>query len=256
MGGLFPPNTPVLRRYQHDDVERIRSRFASGVCRVCYQLPTGGGKTIAFCFIVAASVAKGTRVLILAHRTEILEQIDRALTQFGVPHGIIAAGYPSAPNEAVQVASVFTLALRPNLVDGFDFVIVDEAHHSVAATWKNILAALSGAKVLGVTATPERLDGKGLNDIFEELICGPSVGELIDQGFLAPFTAFGPKAALDLDAVRITRLSHRSARQADVRHHRREIGGYRISTAVCWCARDRILRGHRTLAEGREGLLR
>jgi len=170
MGGLLSPNIPVLRPYQQDDVERIRSRFASGVCRVCYQLPTGGGKTIAFCFIVAASVAKGTRVLILAHRTEILEQIDRALTQFGVPHGIIAAGYPSAPNEAVQVASVFTLALRPNLVDGFDFVIIDEAHHAVATTWKNIIDALSGAKVLGVTATPERLDGKGLNDIFEELI--------------------------------------------------------------------------------------
>jgi DNA repair protein RadD len=203
---------PELRPYQQRDVGRLRERFANGVSRLCYELPTGGGKTVVFCYIAAAATAKGSRILILAHRTEILEQIDRALTQFGVDHGIIAAGYSCAPHERVQIASVFTLAQRLNRIGTYDVVVVDECHHAVASTWRDILAALPDARILGVSATPERLDGEGLDDIFEELVCGPTVRELIEQGYLAPYTAFGPKITLNLDGIRkrraITRLTN------------------------------------------------
>jgi superfamily II DNA or RNA helicase len=145
----------------------------------------------------AAAAAKGSRVVILAHRAEILEQIDSALTLFGVGHGIIAAGYPSAPNELVQVASVFTVVNRLARIGHFDLIITDEAHHCAAATWKTILAVFSGAKVLGVTATPLRLD-----DIFEELVLGPTVRTLIDEKYLAPYVAFGPKIAPDLSRAK------------------------------------------------------
>jgi DNA repair protein RadD len=210
---------PTLRAYQQGDVDRLRQHYANGVARVCYQLPTGGGKTIVFCYIAAAAAAKGSRILVLAHRTEILEQIDRALTLFGVGHGIIAAGYPGAPHERVQIASVFTLAQRLDGIGTYDLVVVDECQHAVASTWVTILLALPGARLLGVSATPERLDGKGLDDIFEELVRGPTVRELIDLGYLAAFTAFGPKIGPDLGGIKIAagdyRLDQLALRMAD-----------------------------------------
>ncbi len=212
---------PALRPYQEADVGRIRAAYAGGASRLCYQLPTGGGKTIVFAYILAAAAAKGARVLILAHRIEIIEQIAAALTSFGVRHGIVAAGHPETPAAAVQVASVFTLVRRLSTlsscrrgrslggIGSFDLVIIDECHHAVASTWRDIIAALRDARILGVSATPERLDGKGLDDIFEELIAGPSVKDLIGQGFLAPFTAFGPKTGPDLGGIGITAGDYR-----------------------------------------------
>jgi DNA repair protein RadD len=125
---------PELRAYQRRDVDRIREHFANGVSRVCYQLPTGGGKTVVFCYIVAAAVAKGSRVLVITHRNEILEQVDRTLTSFGIRRGVIAAGYPAAPDEPIQVGSVFTLVRRLESIGEFDLIIIDEAHHAAAST--------------------------------------------------------------------------------------------------------------------------
>jgi DNA repair protein RadD len=207
---------PALRPYQQQGVDEIRAHFANGVGRVCYQLPTGGGKTVIFCYILAAAAAKGSRVLVLTHRVEILEQIDLTLNAFGIPHGIIAAGYPAAPNERVQIASVFTLALRLDRISHFDLVIIDECHHAAADTWRSILAALQGAWVLGVSATPERLDGKGLDDIFEELVKGPTVRELIDQEYLARYTAYGPKVGPDLNGVKVTAGDYRIDQLAEL----------------------------------------
>jgi superfamily II DNA or RNA helicase len=168
-------------------------------------LPTGGGKTVVFSYITAAAMAKGSRVLVLAHRVEILEQIAAALTRFGVPYGIIAAGYPATPDAPVQIASVFTLVRRlSDLGNAFALVVIDECHHAVASTWRDILDATPGARILGVSATPERLDGKGLDDIFETLVLGPTVRELIDQGHLAPYVAFGPKKMPDLRRIKVT----------------------------------------------------
>jgi DNA repair protein RadD len=195
-------NTPQLRDYQHDGVSQIRSHFASGVSRVCYQLPTGGGKTITFAYITTAAVAKGSRVLIIVHRIELIEQIAATLARFGVPYGIIAAGCPAKPDAPVQVASVQTLANRE--VGDFDLVVVDESHHAVAASWRTVLDALPKAKVLGVSATPQRLDGKGLNDIFDALVIGPTMGWLIDHGYLAPYVAYGPEKAPDLRRIKVT----------------------------------------------------
>jgi DNA repair protein RadD len=210
------PARPVLRPYQEADVARLRAAFAAGTSRLCYQLPTGGGKTVVFIYILAAAAAKDSRVLVLAHRTEIIEQIVAALTLSGIPHGIIAAGCDETPAAPVQVASVFTLARRLGSIGAFDLVIIDECHHAVATTWRGILETLPGARVLGVIATPERLDGKGLNDVFEELSSGPSVKELIAQGFLAPFTAFGPKYGPDLSGIGVTAGDYRLDQLAEI----------------------------------------
>ena len=192
----------ILRPYQQDDIERIRAAYASGAKRVLYQGPTGSGKTVLFAIIVAGAAARGNRVTILGHRDEIVRQITDALTELGVPHGIVAAGYPETPLLPVQVASVATLVRRLHHLDPPpDLLVPDEAHHCAANTWRKIIAAVPQAKILGVTATPQRLDGKGLDDIYDELIIGPSVESLIQQGYLSPFTTYAPERRLDLSHV-------------------------------------------------------
>jgi DNA repair protein RadD len=197
-------NTPQLRPYQQQGVDEIRAHFANGVSRVCYQLPTGGGKTIAFAFVVAAAVAKGSRVLVLVHRIELVEQIAATLDRFGVEYGLIVAGYPAVSEAPVQIASVYTLVRRLDTIGEFDLVVLDEAHHAVASTWRDILNAVPRAKALGVSATPERSDGKGLDDIFEALVLGPTMRWLIDEGHLAQYVAYGPEKAPDLKRIKVT----------------------------------------------------
>ncbi len=176
----------VLRDYQQVGVDRIRHAFARRTRRVLFCLPTGGGKTIVFTWIGAAVAARGKRVVVLVHRVELVEQVSKALAGMGVGHGVIAAGHPTT-DAAVQIASVATLARR--LAAGFappDLVVVDECHHAVAGTWSKVLAAAPEAFILGVSATPERLDGRGLGSAFDVLIEGPTVAELTAAGHLVP----------------------------------------------------------------------
>jgi superfamily II DNA or RNA helicase len=124
-------------------------------------------------------------VTILVHRAELVQQTSDKLTDCGVPHGIIAAGKTVRRSELIQVASVQTLARRLGKYEEPDLLIVDEAHHAAAGQWRKIMEACPGAVILGVTATPERLDGKGLGTVFDDLIRGPEVTDLIEQGFLS-----------------------------------------------------------------------
>jgi superfamily II DNA or RNA helicase len=194
--------TPILRAYQDDGVARIRGEFARGALRVLYTAPTGSGKTVLFSYVVSNAVARGKRVCILGHRQEIVDQIDESLFRFGVPHGLIAAGREETFETSVYVASVATLARRSAKYGPFDLLVIDEAHHAVAGTWRKIITAHPDARILGVTATPERLDGKGLKDIFDTLVLGPSTAELIKAGFLSEFIAFAPEQSPDLYGVR------------------------------------------------------
>jgi DNA repair protein RadD len=193
----------TLRPYQEECIERIRAAFRAVRRRVLFLLPTGGGKTIIFAFIVLAAAERSRHVCILVHRQEILDQVDDALDAMGIDHGIISAGYPerAAP---VQVASVMSLARRLDRYAGaFELLVIDEAHHAVAGTWHKVIGAFPQAFVLGVTATPERLDGRGLGDVFDEMVVGPSVAELTDLGFLSPAAVYAPGTSVNLSSVRI-----------------------------------------------------
>jgi superfamily II DNA or RNA helicase len=208
--GVFPDDAPCgasrdappLRPYQQSDIAKIRAEYASGARSVLYQAPTGSGKTRIFSQVVAGAVDRGNRVVILGHRQEIVDQISEALDALGVVHGIIAAGHPEAPLLPVQVASVATLVRRLDRFTGADLLVIDESHHSLASTWREIIAALPRAKILGVTATPERADGQGLGDVFDVLVIGPPVADLIEGGFLAPFVTYAPPRSPDLAGVR------------------------------------------------------
>ena len=205
----------LLRPYQLHDLDRIEAEFAAGTERVLHQSPTASGKTVLFVKLIEREAAAGGRVLVLGHRDEITQQVCRALRKLDVPHGIIAPGEPES-SRRVQVASVMTVVRRLHRLAPPDLIVIDEAHHAVAATWTKILDHWPAARVLGVTATPRRLDGKALGDIFDTLVVGPSIARLIDDGYLAPVTVFTPPTSPDLTAVQIRAGDYAVNQLADV----------------------------------------
>ena len=155
------------------------------------QLPTGGGKTIVFSAIASEFIKRGENVLILAHREELITQAaDKLEVITGSPVGIIKAGYKPNPLFPVQVASVQSMVNRLNHFENFDLIIIDECHHATAKTYRDILGAFPNAYQLGVTATPIRTDKTGFDDLFDALVTGPTVAELIKLGHLSSFRLF------------------------------------------------------------------
>ena len=190
----------VLRPYQEKALTDIRHAYASGARSVCLVAPCGAGKTVIFSRIAQLASAKKTRIGILVHRDSLLTQASEKLDDCGVEHGIIAPGY-SSRGERVQVASVQTLVRRLDRHE-FDFLVVDESHHAVSPTYLKIFARWPEAHILGVTATPCRTNGQGLNFIFQKLILGPNISDLIADGYLVEPVTYGPSHALNLSKVK------------------------------------------------------
>jgi DNA repair protein RadD len=191
-----------LRPYQHRAIEDLRNAYRSGARAPLLVGATGMGKTVVFSAITASATARGRKVLILVHRRELMHQASSKLTAAGVEHGIIAAGIEPS-QQPVQVASVQTLVRRLATINWEPcLVIIDEAHHAAAGSWSSILSHWPGALRLGVTATPCRLDGRGLGDSFDALIEGPSVQMLTSAGYLSPARIFAPPMVADLSQLR------------------------------------------------------
>ena len=194
--------TYKLRPYQSDLLDRIDKSWFSGNRSILCQLPTGGGKTILFATVVHEANQKGLRCLVLAHREELIKQAaDKLEIITDTPVGIIKAGYPTNYDRDIQVASVPSLTRRVNNCPEFDLIIVDEAHHSTANSYRTILNRFPTARVLGVTATPIRLDGKGFRGVFDELICGVTVSELIESGSLSQYKYFATETSMSVEDV-------------------------------------------------------
>lgn len=148
-------------------------------------------------------MSRGLRVLIVTHRQEILDQISRTLTAWEVPHGVLTAGRRIPGGYQVLVASIATLVRQIEGSPEPDLIIIDEAHHSCAGTWVKLFAGYPKSRVLGVTATPERLDGRGLGDFFDDMVLGPSVSWLIQNGYLARPRYFSPMHLMDTTGIRM-----------------------------------------------------
>ena len=190
------------RIYQKEAIQNCRNAFGIKKKSVLLVMPTGAGKTVVFSQIAQNAVEKNNNVLILVHRRELVTQASKKLAAINVDHGIIAAKFK--PTDApIQIASVQTLVRR---LDTTNFVpsliIIDEAHHAVAGSWEKILNHYPKAIRLGVTATPCRLDGRGLKEFFDDLILGPTIPELVEQGYLSPHRVFAAPKPVSLDGLK------------------------------------------------------
>ena len=171
--------------------------------RVLLQAPTGAGKTALASFMAGETSAKGQQVWFICHRAELVLQTSLTFKRFGIDHGFIAAGYPMNLRAGVQVCSIDTLKNRLLQLPPPKLAIVDECHHCGAAGWARVVAWLTenGSYVIGLSATPTRLDGSGLDEHFDDLIPGPQVSWLMSEGHLSPYRMFCPDMP-DMKGVR------------------------------------------------------
>jgi DNA repair protein RadD len=182
----------ILRDYQERIVEECRDSFRKRIRAVLVQLATGGGKTVLGSFMVNGSSARQKTCWWLVHRRELINQASRTFSEFGIRHGTIAGGHVSDPNARVQIASIQTIARKIGKLPPPDMIVFDETHHIGAAQWSQIFDAYPNAFVLGLTATPWRLDGKGLGNWYGHMVQGPTPADLIAAGSLSQYRLFAP----------------------------------------------------------------
>lgn len=192
--------TIQLRDYQEDMIARARAELAR-VRRVLIQAPTGAGKTVLAAFMTGTAMARGLRVWFICHRDELVAGTSNTFRKFGIAHGVVKAGYPQDSAQLVQVCGIDTLKNRLHTLPPPDLVIWDECHHIAAAGWARVMEHLARSRHVGLSATPIRLDGKGLDDQFDEIVLGPSMQWLMDHGHLATYRLFAPSSP-DMKGVR------------------------------------------------------
>lgn len=196
-----------LRPYQQQAREAIEEEWLKGIKRTLLVLPTGTGKTIVFATVIEDMVKLGERVLVLAHRGELLDQAaDKLEKSTGLKCATEKAQETSIGSwYRVVVGSVQTLMREKRLnkfpKDFFTTIVIDEAHHCISEGYQRVLNYFEDAKVLGVTATPDRGDMKNLGSYFETLAYEYSLPKAIKEGFLSPIKALTLPLTLDLSAV-------------------------------------------------------
>lgn len=192
----------ILRPYQQAAKDEIFAAW-DDCDNVMFQMPTGTGKTRLFTSIISDIKAwslinnKKAKILIIAHRVELIDQICESLDKYEVKYGVIAGGKLRDLHPQVQVASIQTIMHRTNcdLAQslGVDFIIIDEAHHSMAKSYKNLWELYPSSKKLGVTATPWRMNHQGFRSLYDKLIISKTIKEFIGEGWLAPYSYYSIK---------------------------------------------------------------
>jgi len=190
----------ILRDYQTRVLDESREAYRQRHRAVLLCMPTGAGKTVTASTVVHSASNKGNVTWWLTHRRELAGQASKTFHELGIPHGTVQAGFVSNPHACVQVASIQTIARRLDELPEPDLIVFDETHHIGASSWDALFHKFPRARILGLTATPWRLDGQGLGRWYSTMIMGPTTAELIAQGSLSPYRLFAP-AAPDLSAV-------------------------------------------------------
>ncbi|MEH1788843.1 MAG: DEAD/DEAH box helicase [Nostoc sp.] len=205
--------TYELRDYQHEWINDIWNSWEKGNRRVLAQLPTASGKTVCFAHISHKFFDQGKQVLVIAHRIELISQAAEKLEQIiGEPIGIIKAGVPAHQQRRIQVASVQTLSRREvlELPMNIGLLILDEAHHATALSYRRLIEHYESAQILGVTATPQRIDGQGFVDLFDDLVIGIDTAKLIQAGYLSKFRLFATNQTISTLGVAKSRGDFRA----------------------------------------------
>lgn len=168
-----------LRPYQADLISNARNSLASGKFSPCVVAPCGAGKSVILADIAKLTTDKGNRVLFIVHRIELVEQITQTFREYGVNMNLC------------DIYMVQTAARRLDRIQKPSLILTDEGHHGNANSYKKVYEHFSDVYRIGVTATPTRLDGSGLREVYDDLILGPTVSDLIRMGHLAPYKYYG-----------------------------------------------------------------
>lgn len=191
-----------LRDYQQLGLDMVRDSIRAGHKRIILCVPTGGGKSSITSALVKMANSKGSKTLFMVHSKELVKQFaDRLRNQLHVSSGVIMAGVAPSPREMNQVASVQTLVRREK--PAADIVIIDETHRAKAGTYEKILACYPDAIIIGLTATPFRTDGKGLGDIFTDIVQPIKVRNLIERGFLVGAKCYIPVESVNTEGLKL-----------------------------------------------------
>lgn len=220
-----------LRPYQTDTLRKVAQAFAQGYKRPCVASACGSGKTVMFAWMAETIQQKGRTVWFLVHRKELLDQTIETFDRFGIQR------------RSIYIGMVGTVANHPERWPAPHTIIFDECHFSAAKTWQKIIGAFPDAYIIGLTATPCRLDGKPLASIYDTLVNGPQAAELIASGYLAPYRYYAPAVA-DLSALRRKGSDFDAEQAGDILTERAVfgdvIGHYKtLATgrkAICYCA--------------------
>ena len=196
----------LLRDYQKQAIQDIRKHFSNGKKKVLLVAPTGSGKTVIASSMLEQAKERGNFGLFVAHRRELVMQCSRKLADFEIKHGVIMASKSGNLYADIQIASIQTFTSRVGRDDfikpNAHIIIIDEAHRSTSASFKKLIAEYPDAWVIGLTATPCRADGKGLGNVYQELVeCG-NIKELTQKGYLVPNRIVAPTIP-DLQNIRI-----------------------------------------------------
>ncbi len=211
-----PARRMKLRPYQHECLQHLRARYRQGARRLLVSLPTGTGKTVVFAAMPGFFKMK-KRMLVLAHRQELLDQAAAkfAAAAPGLPIGIEQGSRSAPPDTRIVLASVPTvgreassrlLRLDP---EQFYLIVVDEAHHAVATTYRRVFDHFGlfhkGTKrlLVGFTATPRRGDNQTLAEVFEEIAYARSLPEMVRKGYLCPVRGWRVHTSIDIGNVRL-----------------------------------------------------
>ena len=209
----------MLRDYQIEICESVREAFKKHRS-VMMQMPTGTGKTVVLASLVQQFLDKSLerrdqhcQVLIVAHRIELTEQMGEHLKRYGIEYGVIAGGRKTKEAEPVIVASIQTLSSKLSSLSSIlspSLIIIDEAHHAVAKTYRQLWDVWPEARFLGLTATPYRLSGEGFTDLFDVLVDSWSMKRFIAEGWLSAFDYYSIRPDSD-DQKLIDNLKKRGA---------------------------------------------
>ena len=192
-----------LRDYQKKFLSNVRDEINAGQRKICGVAPCGAGKTIMTGWLIREFMQQNKRVVFFVHRKELIEQTSKTFEELGIEHNIITPGIKANYELPVQIVSVQTLARRLRSIPKPDLLVCDECHHILANTYREIVDYWNESLLLGVTATPQRMGGINLGDVFTSLIEAPSTKELIKLGHLTSFRYYAPTENINLDKVRV-----------------------------------------------------
>ena len=246
---------PELRPYQQKAKKEIFGAWDE-VDNVMFQMPTGTGKTRLFTSIISdinkysIQRKEAVKILIVAHRTELIRQIGKHLEKYKVPHNIIIGGKEKNYKFPVSVASIQTITNTHNIKRAqklnVQFIIIDEAHHAVAASYRKLWEMYPNAKRLGVTATPWRMNHQSFTDLFDKLVMSMPIKDFIKQGHLAPYKYYSLKddsyIQKTIDGIELDNFGEYKESSME---EKMDIGSIRAQ----------LLDSYLSLAEGKKGII-